>query len=41
MTRRPVETIKNLYTFVPSTRGIGMYGYALALLAVLLALGAW
>lgn len=38
MTRRP-ETIDNLRTFRPSTRGIGMYGYALALLVIVLVLG--
>lgn len=38
MTRRP-ETIKNLYTFRPARRGIGMIAYAIALLAVVLVLG--
>ena len=41
MTRRTPETIDNLRTFVPARRGIGMIAYAVALLAVVLAMGAW
>jgi hypothetical protein len=37
---RPTETIDNLRTFVPARRGIGMIAYAVALLALVMAMGA-